>query len=150
MEQGIAHLQDEEAAPLRGLQPPVRRSETLVPFTAPLGLLDGGVNSHSARWQESSPEETVLGTLGRYQPGQITAGASLPKIRRDLARARRLMLELQIDEALRIVERLELQFDDVPPANARRLRGATQLLRAAGAAFQDDSLAILPIAVLLL
>ena len=60
------------------------------------------------------------------------------------------MLALQIDEALRMIERLELQLDDVPPPNARRLRGATQLLRAAGLAFQDDSLAVLPIAVSLL
>jgi LuxR family maltose regulon positive regulatory protein len=58
------------------------------------------------------------------------------------------MLALQIDEALRLIERLELQLDDVsPPANARRFRGAMQLLRAAGLAFQDDSLALLPIAV---
>jgi len=60
------------------------------------------------------------------------------------------MLALQIDEALRMLERLELQLDDVPPPNARRLRGATQLLRAAGFAFQDDSLAVLPVAVSLL
>ena len=60
------------------------------------------------------------------------------------------MLALQIDEALRMVERLALQLDDVPPPNARRLRGATQLLRAAGLALQDDSLAVLPIAVSLL
>jgi len=48
------------------------------------------------------------------------------------------------DEALRMTEQVELQLDDVPPANARRLRGATQLLRAAGFAFHDDSLAALP------
>src|SRR6202012_4937348 len=40
--------------------------------------------------------------------------------------------------------------DDVPPENARRLRGAAQLLRAAGFAFQDDSLAVLPVAIALL
>jgi ATP/maltotriose-dependent transcriptional regulator MalT len=60
------------------------------------------------------------------------------------------MLALQIDEALRVIERLELQLDDAPPATARRFRCATQLLRAAGLAFQDDSLAILPTAVSLL
>jgi hypothetical protein len=60
------------------------------------------------------------------------------------------MLALQIDEALRMIERLELQLDDVPPPNARRLRGATQLLRAAALALQDDSLAVPPIAVSLL
>ena len=60
------------------------------------------------------------------------------------------MLALQIDEAVRTIERLELQLGELPRANARRLRGATQLLRAAGLAFQDDSLAVLPIAVSLL
>jgi hypothetical protein len=95
-------------------------------------------------------EEAVLDTLGRYKPRQNPTGASLPKIRRDLARARRLMLALQIDEAIRLIGRLELQIDDVPPANARRLHEATELLRAAGFALQDDSLAALPIAVSLL
>jgi ATP/maltotriose-dependent transcriptional regulator MalT len=59
-----------------------------------------------------------------------------------------LMLALQIDEAFHAIERLELQLGDVSPlANRRRLRGAMQLLHAAGLAFQDDSLAVLPIAV---
>jgi ATP/maltotriose-dependent transcriptional regulator MalT len=49
-----------------------------------------------------------------------------------------------------MIEQLEPRFDDVPPANARRLRAATQLLRAVRFAYQDDSLAVLPIAVSLL
>jgi ATP/maltotriose-dependent transcriptional regulator MalT len=150
MEQGIPGSLDEEAAPLPGSQTPVVRFPKLVPFTAPVGLLDGGVNSDPPRWRESSPEEAVLDTLGRYKPRQNLTGTSLPRIRHDLARTWRLMLALQIDEALRMIERLELQLDDVPAANARRLRGATQLLRTAGLAFQDDSLAVLPIAVSLL
>jgi LuxR family maltose regulon positive regulatory protein len=128
----------------------VGKKVSSVPFTAPNGLLDGGVNSDPLRWQESSPEEALLDTLGRYKPRQNPTGASLPQIRRGLARAWRLMLALQIDEALRVIERLELQLDDAPPATARRFRCATQLLRAAGLAFQDDSLAILPTAVSLL
>jgi ATP/maltotriose-dependent transcriptional regulator MalT len=119
-------------------------------FLAPIGLLDENVNSDTPRRREISPEEAVLDTLGRSRLRQITAVTSLPNIRRDLARTWRLMLALQIDEALRTIDRLELQLDDVPPANARRLRGATQLLRAAGFAFQDDTLAVLPIAVSLL
>lgn len=150
MEQGIADLQDEEAARLRGSQTPVLRLEKLVPFAAPIGLLDETVHSDSPRWRERSPEETALGTPGQYKPWQTTAGTPLPKIRRDLARAWRLMLALQIDEALRMVERLELQLDEVQPSNARRLREAIQLLRAAGLALQDDSLSVLPIAVSLL
>jgi len=150
MEQGIPDLQDEEAAPCRGSQTPLLRFEKLVPFAAPIGLLDEPVHSDSRRWRESSPEETVLGAPGQYKRWQTTAGTPLPKIRRDLARAWRLMLALQIDEAFRMVERLELQLPEVQPSNARRLRGAMQLLRAAGLALQDDSLAVLPIAVSLL
>jgi ATP/maltotriose-dependent transcriptional regulator MalT len=138
---------DDGAAPLRGSQAPVVRFETLVPFTAPAGLLDGGVNLDPPRWQE---EEAMLDTHGRCKSRQNPTVTSLPQFRRDLARAWRAMLAFQIDEALHMTERLELQLDDVPPANARRLRGATELLRAAGLALQDDSLAVLPIAVSLL
>ena len=149
-DQCILNSHDEDAAPLRGSQAPIVRFETSVPFTAPIGRLDGGVNSDPLWWRESSPEEAVLDTLGQRKPRQNPTGTSVPIIRRDLARAWRLMLALQIDEALRMVERLELQLDDVPPATARRFRGATQLLRTAGLAFQDDSLAVLPIAISLL
>jgi LuxR family maltose regulon positive regulatory protein len=150
MELDILDSHDEDAALLRGSQAPVVRFKTLMPFTAPIHLLDGGVNSDLPRWRESSPEEAVLNALGRCESQQNPTSTSVPKIRRDLARTWRLMLALQIDEALRMVERLELQLDDVPPATARRFRCATQLLRAAGLAFQDDGLAILPIAVSLL
>jgi ATP/maltotriose-dependent transcriptional regulator MalT len=150
IEQCILDSHDQDAAPLQGSQVPALRFAAVMPFPAPIGLLEGGVNLDSSLWREYSPDEAVLDTFGRCKPWQNPTGASLPKIRRDLARAWRLMLALQIDEALLMIERLELQLDDVPPANARRLRGATQLLRAAGLAFQDDSLAVLPIAVSLL
>src|SRR4051812_33857869 len=149
-EQCISNAHEEFADPPRRVQVDVARFETLVPCTAPIGRLDRGADSNSPRWRENSLEQAVLDTLGRCKPRQGPTGTSLPKIRRDLARAWRLMLTLQIDEALRMIERLELQFDEVPPANARRLRGATQLLRGAGLAFQDDSLAVLPIAASLL
>ena len=149
-EQYIPDSHNEDVAALRSTQAPAVRLEALISFPAPIGLLDRGVDLDSPRWRESSPGQALLDTLGRYKPRQNPTGASLPQIRRDLARAWRLMLALQIDEALRMIERLEMQLDDVPPANARRLRGATQLLRAAGLALQDDSLAVLPIAVSLL
>jgi ATP/maltotriose-dependent transcriptional regulator MalT len=147
MEQISRDSHDEDAAPLLGSQALVVRFEKLAPFTAPIDLVYGGANLDSARWRESSPEEAVLDAPGRSRPQQNPMRTSLPKIRRDLAQIWRLMLALQVDEALRMIEQLELRLDDVPPANARRLRGATQLLRAAGFAFQDDSLAVLPIAV---
>jgi hypothetical protein len=115
----------------------------LVPFTAPVDLLDGGVNL-------DPPEEALLDTHGRCKSRKNRTGTSVANIRRELAQIWRLMLALRIDEAVRMIEQLEPRFDDVPPANARRLRAATQLLRAVGFAYQDDSLAVLPIAVLLL
>ena len=97
MEQGIPDSHDEEAATLRGSQaPPVLRFEPLVPFTVPIGLLDGSVNSDSPRWRESSPEEAVLDILGRCKPRQNPTRTSLPQFKRDLARAWRSMLALQI------------------------------------------------------
>jgi ATP/maltotriose-dependent transcriptional regulator MalT len=140
----------DDAALFLGSQSPVARFGTLLPSTAPIGLVDGGVNSISPQWQESSSEEAVPNGLGQSKPWQTTTDASAPKIRRDLAQIRRLMLALQIDEALRLIEQLELRLDDVLPANAQRLRGAAQLLRATGFALQDNSLAVLPVAVSLL
>jgi hypothetical protein len=111
---------------------------------------DGGVNLDLPRWQESSPEEALLDTHGRCKSRHNRTGTSVTKIRRELAQIWRLMLALRIDEVVRMIEQVEPPFDDVPPANARRLRAATQLLRAVGFAYQDDSLAVLPIALSLL
>jgi ATP/maltotriose-dependent transcriptional regulator MalT len=150
MVQNIPDPHDGDAAPFGALQPHVVRCEAWLPFTAPIDLLDRGVNSDTPLWLASSPEEAERNTHGRWKPRQNPKSASVQEIRRDLARAWRLMLALQIDEAIRLVERLELQIDDVAPATARRFRCATQLLRAAGFALQDDSLATLAIAVSLL
>jgi ATP/maltotriose-dependent transcriptional regulator MalT len=148
-EQDIPNSYDDDAAPLRGSQVPIVRFETL-PFTAPVGLLDGGVNLDPRRRQENSPENALLDTHGRCKSRQNQTDTSVAKIRRELAQIWRLMLALLIDEAVRMIEQLEPRFDDVPPANARRLRAAAQLLRAVGFAYQDDSLAVLPSAVSLL
>jgi ATP/maltotriose-dependent transcriptional regulator MalT len=145
-EQDIPDSHDDDAAPFRGSQAPVVRFETLVPFTAPVGLLEGGVNLDPPR-PESSPEEALLDTHGRCKSRHNRTGASVAKIRRELVQIWRSMLALRIDEAVRMIEQLEPRFDDVPPANARKLRAATRLLRAVGLAYQDDSLAVLPIAV---
>jgi ATP/maltotriose-dependent transcriptional regulator MalT len=81
--------------------------------------------------------------LWRCRTRQNLTGASLPKIRRDLARAWRLVLTQQMSEALDAIDRVERQLDDVPLTVATRLQAATQLVRAVGLAFQDDSLAAL-------
>ena len=89
-------------------------------------------------WEAPTPEG-----LWRCRTRQNLTSASLPQIRRGLARAWRLMLAQEIDEALRAIERIERQLDDVPHLVAKSFLCATQLLRAVGLAFQDDSLAAL-------
>jgi ATP/maltotriose-dependent transcriptional regulator MalT len=145
MEQHAAASHDEGAIAAWASQAPELPCETPVPVRAPIGLPDGGLNSDPP-WRQRAPVEAGLDTLGRCRPGQNLTGASLPQIRRDLARAWGLMRALRIDEAVGVIERLELQLDDVAPATASRFRGATQLLRAAALAAGDDSLAALAIA----
>ena len=112
-----------------------------------VGLPDRGGNLDSPGWRECLPEEALRDTLSHCKLSQNPTGASLPRIRRDVARAWRLMLSLNIDEALRAIGQLELQLAVMSPTTARRFRCAAQLLRAAGLAFQDDSLAVLAIAI---
>jgi ATP/maltotriose-dependent transcriptional regulator MalT len=90
--------------------------------------------------------------ISRAQPFPFEArhnltGASLPQIRRALARAWRLVLRSHVEEGLRAVERIELELDDVPSSVAEPFRAATELLRAASLALQDNSLAALAIAL---
>jgi len=150
MEQNTGDLHGDELAVLRSSEAPVVYRERLSPFTSPVDLADGVVDRDPERWRENSLEKAVADAPGRSGPRQSPAGTSLAKISRDLAQIWRVMLASRIDEALHMIEQLELRLHDVPPANARRLRGATQLLRAAGFAFQDDSLAVLPVAISLL
>jgi ATP/maltotriose-dependent transcriptional regulator MalT len=85
-------------------------------------------------------------TLWRCMTRENLTGASLPRIRRDLARAWRLMLAQRTSEAREAIDQVELQLDDISATAAKRLRTAIQLLRAVGLALQDDSLAALAIA----
>jgi LuxR family maltose regulon positive regulatory protein len=92
------------------------------------------------------PGSPRLEKLRRCRTQQTLTGASLPQIRRGLVRAWRLMLALRTSEAQEAIDRIELQLDDISTSAAKRLRAATQLLRAVGLALQDDSLAALAIA----
>jgi ATP/maltotriose-dependent transcriptional regulator MalT len=92
-------------------------------------------------------EAPPLEILWRCKTKQNLTGASLPRIRRGLARAWRLMLSLRTREALDTIDQVDLQLDDVATEAAKRLRVATQLLRAVSLALQDDSLAALAIAM---
>ena len=85
--------------------------------------------------------------LSRCKTRQNLTGASLPQIRRGVARAWRLTLALRTSEARDAIDRIELELDDVQPAVAKRIHTAAQLLRAVGLALQDDSLAALAIAM---
>ncbi len=143
-------LHDDAAVARGGSEASVVHFEKSRPFAAPIDLTGMGANLNSARWRESSPDQVMVDVLSQSRSRRSSTSTSVPKITRDLARIWRLMLALQIDEALHMIEQLEPRFDEVPPASARRLRAATQLLRAAGFAFQDDSLAVLPIAASLL
>jgi LuxR family maltose regulon positive regulatory protein len=91
--------------------------------------------------------ETTFGYVLGCRTRRNLTGGSQSQIRRGLARARRLMLASQIDEALAVIEGIEPQLDDVPPAAEQRFRAVVQLLRAAGLAFQDNSSGALSIAL---
>lgn len=85
--------------------------------------------------------------LWRCNTRQNLTDASLPGVRRGVARAWRLTLALRTSEARDAIDQIELQLDDVSPAVAKRIHAAAQLLRAVGLALQDDSLAALAIAI---
>ena len=123
---------------LRPLRAPVR----FVEFepTGPCSRLIASLND------DMPPGTPRLEKLRRCRTQQSLTGASLPQVRRGLVRAWRLMLVLRTSEAQEAIDRIELQLDDVAAAAAKRLRAATQLLRAVGLALQDDSLAALAIA----
>ena len=72
-----------------------------------------------------------------------TAPTPLQAVQRGLSQAWRLMLTSQVDEALAILEASERQLNGLSPAVATRYRAATEVLRFAVVALQDDSLVVL-------
>jgi ATP/maltotriose-dependent transcriptional regulator MalT len=74
-------------------------------------------------------------------------GIDVPDVRLGLERAWGLMLRSEIDQALTAIEAIERQLDDLSRPVATRYRAATEVLRLAIVAFQDDNLAILAIVV---
>jgi ATP/maltotriose-dependent transcriptional regulator MalT len=124
-----------------GLQP-LRPPVSFVAFE-PTGPCPGLFASLSGATPPAPPRPE---TLWRCRTQQNLTGASLPQIRRGLVRAWRLMLALRTSEAREAIDLIELQLDDISTSAAKRLRAATQLLRAVGLALEDDSLAALAIA----
>ena len=92
-------------------------------------------------------EGTELDLLWRCKTRRNLTDASLPQLRRGLARVLHSMIAMQINEALAEIERLELQLGDLPPSMANRFRAATRLFRAAAFVLQDNNLAALGIAL---
>jgi ATP/maltotriose-dependent transcriptional regulator MalT len=92
------------------------------------------------------PQGHRVGILARFGTRCNLTGASLGRVRRRLAQAWRLVLTMETTEALIAIKEIELQLDDVPFAEAERLRSAAQLIRAASLAVQDDRLGSLAIA----
>src|SRR5258708_33358998 len=84
---------------------------------------------------------------GAFPSFSSKTAASLQDIRRGLSQAWVLMLGSQVDEALTALEAIEQQLDDLSRPVATRYRAATEVLRLAVVAFQDDRLAVLAIVI---
>jgi LuxR family maltose regulon positive regulatory protein len=84
---------------------------------------------------------------GAFPSCSSKTAASLQGIQRDLARAWVLVLGSHTDRALMTLEAVERQLDDLSRPVATRYRAATEVLRLAVVAFQDDSLAVLAIVI---
>src|SRR4051812_35970574 len=147
-DEGIARYNGETANPILGEQAPLVPVDALSPFAPAFGVLDWRARTEPPSEGDRIPSSgSVTDTLWHCRTEQNLTSASLPQIRRGLARAWRFISTSQVDEAFGTLEHIERQLDDVPPPLASRLRAATELLRAAVLAFQDDSLAALMIAV---
>ena len=129
-----------------GSQAPLAQHETSTLSRALFSTLNIEMGLSLPSGPKRSLGESKLATLARCRTRQNLTGASLPQIKRGLVRASRLILASRIDEAFRAIDHIELQLDDMSPVVARRIRAATQLLRASGLAFQDDSSSALAIA----
>jgi LuxR family maltose regulon positive regulatory protein len=92
-----------------------------------------------------------------YHPGRDGEGAfplsgsknaaSLQDIRQNLSQAWILLLGSQIDQALTALEAIDRKLGDLSSPVATRYRAATEVLRLAVVAFQDDNLAVLAIVI---
>jgi ATP/maltotriose-dependent transcriptional regulator MalT len=145
--ESFAQFDGEAASPIWGEQAPLVPVDVPSPFEVPFGVLAGGVPLDLPSEGERFPGESGPDILWRCRTEPNLTDASLPHIRRGLARAWRFVSASQVEEALGTIEQIERQLEDLPPTLTGPLRAATELVRAAGLAFQDDSLAALTIAV---
>jgi ATP/maltotriose-dependent transcriptional regulator MalT len=107
--------------------------------------LDGASPAGRTRWDLSRDHRTLeVLRLGKIR--RNLTGASPMQIRRSIGRAWRMILSLRIAEALELTNWIDLGLGDLPLRSSEPIRTATELLRAIGLAFQDESVAALSIA----
>jgi LuxR family transcriptional regulator, maltose regulon positive regulatory protein len=111
-------------------------------------MIAGGLNQQLDR-DEVMPDgsNSERGGEAVFPPYGSKTAASLQDIRQGLSQAWVLMLGSQIDQALTALEAIERQLDDLSRPVATRYRAATEVLRLAVVAFQDDNLAVLAIVI---
>jgi ATP/maltotriose-dependent transcriptional regulator MalT len=128
---------------------PPSRSESNVSDDA-FCLWDNGDSSHSSRHPSWDLERHVseVALLDKVRPN--LKGFDFSQIYRDVRRARRLLLKWELTEAFELIDRIECGLADLPSRVASRVRAETNVLRAMGAALQDDSLSALHIALMVL
>jgi ATP/maltotriose-dependent transcriptional regulator MalT len=108
-------------------------------------------DSSYASWHAGSDRERQMSeAFLLVKVRRSLTGADVAQLRRDVRRARRLLLKWQLSEAFELIDRIECALGDLPPIVARQVRTETNVLRAMGAAFQDDSLSALHIALMVL
>lgn len=132
------------SAPWKVPRMSVSRVKPPTPITTPIGIAQ---RTERLAASIGVSEETELDLLWRCKTRRNLTGASAPYLRRKLVRVSRLLVAMQINEALAEIERLELQLGDLPPAMAKRFRTAVRLFRAAVFVLRDDSPAALEIAM---
>src|SRR6202035_5199634 len=119
-------------------------------------LCDNGDSSHSSHSSHSSRyaswdfERHVNEVFLLDKVRRSLTGVDFTQIRRDVRRARRFLLKWELSEAFELIDRVECALGDFPSNVAPRVRAEANVLRAMGAALQDDSRSALYIALMVL
>jgi DNA-binding NarL/FixJ family response regulator len=128
---------------------PPPRSESTVSKSA-FCLWGIGDSSHSSRHPSWDLERHVSEVVLLDKVRLNLRGADFSQIHRDVRRARRFLLKWELSEAYELIDRIECALADLPSSVASPVRAETNVLRAMGAALQDDSLSALHIALMVL
>jgi ATP/maltotriose-dependent transcriptional regulator MalT len=115
-----------------------------------LCFLDNEDSSYSWRHASSDVERQVSEVFALNEVRRNLTGTGFTQFRRDVRRARRFLLNWQLSEAFELIDRIEGALGDLPLSVAQQVHAETNVLRAMGAALQDDSLSALKIALLAL